>query len=125
MSQLASEAPMETAWKLLSRLSLAALLGLILSSTALAGEVPGLADEDEDFDEVSLLAQVPPPASAEVDLPVPAAPAPLMSSQPPPFMYAPDAPAATNDTNFFSGFGSVQNAFDQMTPGRFKNTKYK
>jgi hypothetical protein len=56
--------------------------------------------------------------------PVRTQPAPLLSSQPPPFQITPDTPAATQDPNFFEGFRSVQDLTD-ILPGRFRETRYK
>lgn len=49
---------------------------------------------------------------------------PLISSAPPPFQVSPDAPAASNDANFFAGNPPVQD-FAALVSGNFKNTKYK
>lgn len=49
---------------------------------------------------------------------------PLPSSQPVPETITADAPAASNDANFFSGNTPVQD-LSNLLPGNFKNTKYK
>jgi hypothetical protein len=88
------------------------------------------------------------PVLPPVTLPV-AAPAPAlvpiqtpsdtgMSSKPPAFTLPspatapkdpatkdPAAPTVSNDTSTFAGFPSVQDAFSQLLPGNFKDTKYK
>jgi hypothetical protein len=48
-----------------------------------------------------------------------------MSSQPPPFQVTPDTPAATNDSRFFDGFRSYQDAFGELLSGKFRETRYK
>jgi hypothetical protein len=93
--------------------------------------------------------QVLPPATIQTPAPAvvnqtPPAPVPAkipgssdtgMSSKPPAFTVQPgattpatpdpNAPAVTNDTNAFAGFGDVQDAFSSLLAGNFKNTKYK
>jgi len=51
---------------------------------------------------------------------------PLLSSRPGPLQVSPDtAPAATNDSRFFEGIPSYQDAFSELLSGKFRDTKYK
>lgn len=82
---------------------------------------------------LSVAGQTPmPPAKA------PNSPDTGMSSKPPAFTVPPptpkdgapattdpNVPAVTNDSNVFSGFPDVQDAFSSLLPGKFKDTKYK
>src|SRR4051812_1224427 len=106
--------------------AIAGLLGLVVSSTAWAQEplVPTPMASGT-------------PGLPETALPQPAGPVggssagsnlnpsrSFMSSQPPPFTITPETPAASTNSNFFSGFAQVQD-LSRLLPGNYTDTKYK
>lgn len=114
----------------------AGLLGLLISSAAAAQQTPPAsaprATELPIIPKSEAPAELPGTSASDLLKPAPVAnqnpPAPPagpgMSSQPAPFSVNPDAPAATNDPNFYSGNKPVQDLSDLLA-GKFKDTKYK